>query len=201
MAAAPPAPFFARVVTANPFFASVLELNSAEEVEAFVSSDTILALCAETYEAVLQGYEILMTSRYEAEELRGEAKLLAGEETLVTYIVKELTVKDKTEQGASRPWMALAPLVDDMRSGEPDKLVRAAAVLAYFANRDYDFDDALAEVDLDKEGREDFRARFRGVTPSACALGTALAYKAAKTLDDPAAFDALLTKYELRASV
>ena len=194
-------PFFSRVVVANPFFARVLELDSADKVEAFVRKDTILALCAEAYDSVVPGYEVCMTMNYEAEELRGKAKMLAGEETLVAYMAKELTIKEKSTIGASRPWMALAPLVEDMRSGEPDKLIRVAAVLAYFANRDYGFNGALAEADLDKEEREDFRALFCGVTPSDSALGVALAFKAAETLNDPAAFDALLTKYDFRVAV
>jgi hypothetical protein len=178
------------LASVNPFFAS------ADDVEAFVHNDTVLALCAEAYETILSGYEILMTSRYEAEELRGEAEMLAGEETLVTYMAKELTVRDTTALGASRPWMALAPLVDDMRSGEPDKLVRAAAVLAYFSEHDYPFDDALDEACLDTEEREYFCALFCGVTPSVYAIGIALVYKAAEMLNDPTAFDALLDKYE-----
>jgi hypothetical protein len=172
----------------------LLKLNGTE---AFVRNDSILALCAEAYETILPGYEILMTSQYQAEELRGEAEMLAGEETLVTYMAKELTVK---ESGAPRPWMALAPLVDDMRSGEPEKLIRAAAVLAYFGDR-YNFDDALAEVDLDAEEREYFRALFCGVTPSVYAIVIALVYKAAEMLNDTASFEALLDKYPLKNSV
>jgi hypothetical protein len=178
------------LTSVNPFFAS------ADDVKAFVHNDTVLALCAEAYETILPGYEILMTSQYAAEELRGEAEMLAGEETLVTYMAKELTVRD----GASRPWMALATLVDDMRSGEPEKLIRAAAVLSYFGDR-YNFDDALAEVDLDAEEREYFCALFCGVTPSVYAIVIALVYKAAEMLNDTAAFDALLDKYPLKNSV